>query len=104
MNSKTATKAQVHKLADKLNVTVDDESDAYSIYITLTTPKGIRFKGTGSHSAVTSFDRAQPGEESNKYFGKMPEAWGHCLEDLKLGVEECDNPNCGFCERGLMNE
>jgi hypothetical protein len=92
------------RLADKLSVIVEDESDDSYIRIVLTTPKGLRFKVTDCHSAVSTFDRAQPGEPSNEWAGKMPEGWGACMEDLEFGVEECDNPNCGYCERGKRNE
>lgn len=101
---RTATKAQVEALAKKLNVEVDDETDENYISIFLYTPKGMRFKATECHTAATSFSRAQPGEPSNQYAGKKPEGWGCCMSDLEFGVEECTNPNCGYCERGLMNE
>jgi hypothetical protein len=101
---RTATKAQVERLAKKLNVEVDNESDDSYISIFLYTPKGTRFKATECHTAATSFSRALPGEPSNEWAGKMPEGWGACMNDLEYGVEECDNENCGYCERGLMNE
>jgi hypothetical protein len=102
--SRTATKAQVERLAKKLNVTIDDLSDDMYISIFLYTPKGFRFKATECHTAASSFSRAQPGEPSNEWAGKKPEGWGACMEDLEFGIEECDNPNCGYCERGLQNE
>jgi hypothetical protein len=104
LNKRTATKAQVEALAKKLNVEIDDETDDRYISIFLYTPKGTRFKATECHTAATSFSRAQPGEPSNQWAGKKPEGWGHCMEDLEFGVEECTNPNCGVCERGHMNE
>lgn len=99
-----ATKAQVERLAKTLGVSVDDETDDSYISIFLYTPKGLRFKATECHTAATSFTRAQPGEPSNEWQGKKPEGWGLAMEDLEFGVEECDNPNCGYCERGMMNE
>lgn len=101
---RTATKAQVEALAKKLGVEVDDETDDRYVMMFLYTPKGLRFKSTNCHTAATSFSRAQPGEPSDQWSGKKPEGWGYCMADLEFGVEECDNPNCGYCERGLMNE
>jgi hypothetical protein len=101
---RTATKVQVEALAKKLNVTVDDETDDRYVQIFLYTPKGMRFKSTNCHTAATSFTYAQPGEPADQWAGKKPHGWGCCMDDLEFGVEECDNPNCGYCERGLMNE
>jgi 2-methylcitrate dehydratase PrpD len=98
-----ATKAQVERLAKKLNVEVDDETDESYVSIFLYTPKGLKFTATDCHTAATSFSRLQPGERSNPYEGTKAEGWGHALKDLKTGVEECTNENCGYCERGLMN-
>lgn len=95
-DDRTATKAQAERLAKKLNVEIDDESDRYDICIFLYTPKGFRFKATECHTAATSFSTF---DGSTKAQG-----WGHVMEDLEFGVEECPNENCGFCERGLMNE
>lgn len=102
--SRTATKAQVDRLAKKLNVEVENESDDSYIRIVLTTPKGLRFKATNCHSAVSTFDRAFPGDPITEFAAKMPQGWGCAMEDLEFGVEECDNPNCGYCERGMQNE
>lgn len=98
-----ATKAQVERLAKKLNVEVDDESTYYDVCIFMYTPKGLKFTATDCHTAATSFTRTLPGETSNEYVGTKAEGWGHALQDLKTGVEECDNENCGYCERGLRN-
>jgi hypothetical protein len=102
--NRTATKAQVERLAKKLNVSVEDETDREYVCIFMYTPKGFRFKATECHTAASSFSRAQPGEPSNEWAGKKPEGWGACMEDLEFGIEECDNPNCGYCGRGMMNE
>lgn len=101
---RTATKAQVEALAKKLNVEVDNESDDSYVSIFLYTPKGFRFKATECHTAATSFSRLQRGERPNPYSGTKADGWGHVMDDLEAGTEECDNPNCGYCERGLMNE
>jgi hypothetical protein len=102
--SRTATKAQVMRLANKLNVNVDDESTYDDVCIFLYTPKGLRFNATDCHTAATSFSRLLPGEYPNDYQGTKAQGWGHVMDDLEYGVEECPNENCGFCERGLMNE
>lgn len=101
---RTATKAQVAALAEKLNVEVSDETDSDYVQIMLYTPKGLRFRATECHTAATSFSRLQPGDRPNPYEGTKADGWGHCMEDMEFGVEECDNPNCGYCERGLQNE
>lgn len=101
--SRTATKAQAERLAKKLNVEISDECDSDYICIFLYTPKGFRFKATDCHTAATSFSRLQPGSPPNDYEGTKADGWGHVMEDLEYGVEECDNENCGYCERGLQN-
>lgn len=102
--NRLATKAQVESLAKKLNVEVDDETDDSYVSIFLYTPKGWRFKATECHTAASSFSRCQPGEIANQYAGTKANGWGCALDDLEYGIEECDNPNCGYCERGDMNE
>jgi hypothetical protein len=101
---RTATKAQVEALAKKLNVTVEDETDRNDVCIFMYTPKGFRFTATECHTAATSFSRLQPGDRANPYEGTKADGWGHCMQDLEDGIEECDNPNCGYCGRGMMNE
>ena len=93
---RTATKRQAEALAKRLEVEIDDESDRYDICIFLYTPKGTRFKATECHTAATSFSTF---DGSTKAQG-----WGHVMEDLEFGIEECTNENCGYCERGHMNE
>lgn len=95
-NDRTATKAQAERLAQKLNVEINDESTREYICIFLYAPKGTHFKATECHTAATSFSTF---DGSTKALG-----WGDVMEDLEFGVEECTNPNCGYCERGLMNE
>jgi hypothetical protein len=90
-----ATKAQVERLAQKLNVEVDDETDDSNVCIFLYTPKGFNFVATDCHTAATSF---------SKFEGTKALGWGYCLTDLEYGIKECTNPNCGYCERGLQNE
>lgn len=89
------TKTQVEKYAKELGVTVDDLSVPGDYYdICLMSPKGIRLKSTGHHSAVTHF---------SVFEGTKADAWKDVGEDLSYGVEECDEPNCGYCERGEQN-
>lgn len=90
-----ATKAQVERLSKELNVEVDDESTREDVCIFLYTPKGFRFKATECHTSATSYSTIEAGKAVG---------WGHAMEDLEFGVEECTNPNCGYCERGNMNE
>jgi hypothetical protein len=98
-----STKARVEAYCKKHNIELDDSTSRDNIDISVYTPKGIRFKSTGYHSAVTAYPRAQRGEESNEWVGTKADGWRHVWEDLSYGLEECDEPNCGYCERGMQN-
>jgi hypothetical protein len=98
----TATKAQAERAAKKVGATLDDNSGPDHIDICVQTPKGVRLKATGCHSAVTWFPRARPGD-GDPYSGSKANGWAGVINDLSYGVEPCDEPNCGFCERGLQN-
>jgi hypothetical protein len=76
------------------NIELDDSCDRDNIDISVYTPKGIRFKATDCHTAVTAFSRFE---------GTKADGWRHVWEDLSFGIEECDEPNCGYCERGKRN-
>jgi hypothetical protein len=89
-----STKARVEAFCAKHNIELDDSSTRYDIDISVYTPKGIRFKATNCHSAVTAFSYLE---------GNKEDGWRHVWDDLSFGLEECDEPNCGFCERGLRN-
>lgn len=87
--------AKVKKFCEEHNISIDDQTKSDRYDIGIWTPKGIRLKGLGQHSAVS-------------YFFKTPgltkeDAWSDLWEDLSYGLEECDDPNCETCERGLKN-
>ena len=104
LTNRTATKTQAERLAAKLGVEISDECTSEDICIALYTKKGTRFIATDCHTAITAFPRLQRGWPPNSYEGTKADGWGHVMEDLEYGVEECDNENCGYCERGLQNE
>lgn len=87
-------KQRVEAFCRENDIELDDSSDRYDIDISMYTPKGIRFKATDCHTSVTAFSYLE---------GSKADGWRHVWEDLCFGLEECDEPNCGFCERGLRN-
>lgn len=104
LTNRTATKAQAERLVKKIGVVeMEDETTDYDVCIALYTKKGYRFIVTDCHTAITSFPRLQRGDAPNSYEGTKADGWGHVMEDLEYGVEECTNENCGYCERGLRN-
>lgn len=87
-------KQRAEAFCAKHNIELDDSSSRYEIDISMYTPKGIRFRATDCHTSVTAFSYLE---------GSKADGWKHVWEDLSFGVEECDTPDCGYCERGQRN-
>lgn len=87
-------KQKVEAFCKKNNIEIDDSSSRYDIDISMYTPKGVRFKATECHTSVIAFSYLE---------GTKADGWRYSWEDLAFGIEECDTPDCGYCERGKRN-
>lgn len=80
------TKQKVLKIAEELGVEVEYGGSGKQFEVQLVCPSGLRFE-PGRHSAV------------NSVWDDMTSAdcWRGALDDLKAGVEVCDDPECEWC-------
>lgn len=90
----TATKKQCEKRAAELGVTIEDRCDGdpanWMQEIELIAPTGKVFSGTSTHAVVITKGNA----------GLIPkhELWGWAIEDMKYGLEDCEEHQRGECE------
>lgn len=84
------TKKQVYDLAEKLNISIDDNSDEFSWSITLWMPKGFVSGVNGSHCVVVMWFVGK---------GDKPNFWQHVFDDLSCGIDECEDLECEFCKQ-----
>lgn len=81
-----SVKQDVLKLAKSIGVGVDYGGSGVDFEVVLTCPKGLRFE-PGRHTAVNAI-----WDDMNSR-----DCWKGALEDLRNGVEPCDDPECEWC-------
>lgn len=83
------SKSQVDKFCKAHNAELDDNSDSWSIDLSVWAPTGKCFKATGEHSVNVSL-------YSDKAYG-----WKLLWSDVKLGLMDChyleDEGSCEIC-------
>lgn len=93
--NKNMNRAQFEKeLAKHSGVTWDllmeDNGD-----LQIDSPKGKVFRSNGCHTIVEPFSNS--GHDSWK-----PQAYAEVIERLKMGLENCEEPDCDICEEKLI--
>jgi hypothetical protein len=83
----SATKQQVIAKAEKIGVTVTDHSHDH---ISLDCPDGFVFSTINCHYS----DYYQCNDD------KKSVLWNTALDDMSMGIEECDAIDCEVCQEG----
>ena len=90
--AKRITLATLKAAAAKFGGTVEDTSSGYHYSLVADTPKGKIWNATDCHCIVadTNDDLAEWRQEARNAL----------LKDIKLGVSDCDDPDCDICNEG----
>jgi hypothetical protein len=79
-------KQQVLSLAKQLEIKVDYSGEGTGFEVCLACPQGKRFEA-GRHTSVTAIWDDMTSRD----------CWRGALEDLKNGIESCEDPECEWC-------
>jgi hypothetical protein len=83
------TRRELQKLAASMDVELDESYTSIKIDLDAWAPNGKRFKASGCHSIVVE-SYAKP---------TYGEARAEMAAQLRVGLEDCDDPDCEVCER-----